>query len=96
MALTKIIIERKIKPGMENEFKRLMQEVLSRAVHSDGFISGETLQSVDDPTLYVTISQWKDISFWNDWVNSTERKKRQEEYERILSEPTRILALRYE
>lgn len=96
MALIKIIIERKIKRGMEEEFKKLMEDVFSRAVHTDGFISGETLQSVDDPNVYVTISQWKDISYWNTWINSTERKKRQGEYEKILSEPTRIVVLRYE
>ena len=95
MSVIKIIIERKIKPGSEEKFRKLMQEVLSRAVHADGFISGETLQGVDDPTIYVTISQWKDMSFWNAWINSAERKERQIEYDKILSEPTKITALRY-
>ena len=96
MALVKIIIERKIKPGTEEEFKKLMEEVFSRSVHADGFISGETLQSVDNPNVYVTISQWKDISSWNTWASSTERKKRQGAYDKILSEPTRIVVLRYQ
>jgi len=96
MVLTKILIERKIKPGTEAEFKRLMRTVLSGAAHARGFISGETLQSVDDPTLHVTISQWKDISSWNDWINSEERKKIQEEYDKILAEPMKVMALHYE
>lgn len=96
MALTKVLIERKIKPGAQGEFKRIMREVLSRAAHADGFISGETLQSVDDPTVHVTISQWKDIASWNAWINSAERKKRQEEFDLILSEPMKVTALRYE
>ncbi len=96
MALTKILIERKIKAGMEREFKKLMREVLSIAAHAHGFISGETLQSVDDPTLHVTISQWKDIESWNSWIRSADRKKKQEEYDKILAEPMKITVLHYE
>jgi len=96
MALTKILIERKIKPGTDREFKKLMREVLSVAAHAHGFISGETLQSVEDPTVHVTISQWKDMPSWNAWINSAERKKKQEEYDKILAEPMKIMALHYE
>ncbi len=96
MALTKILIQRKIKAGAEEEFKRLMREVLSSAAHADGFISGETLQSIDDPTVHVTISQWNDMSSWNAWINSPERKKKQEKYDKILAEPMKIMALHYE
>jgi heme oxygenase (mycobilin-producing) len=96
MALTKVLIERKIKPGTQEEFKKLMRDVLSGAAHAEGFISGETLQSIDDPTFHVTISQWKDLSYWNTWINSAERKKKQEAYEKILAEPMKIVALHYE
>ncbi len=96
MALMKILIQRKIKAGTEGEFKRLMREVLSSAAHADGFISGETLQSADDPTVHVTISQWKDMASWNAWLNSAARKKKQEEYDKILAEPMKIMALHYE
>ncbi len=96
MPFTKIVIERKIKPGTEREFKRLMREVLSNAAHAHGFIGGETLQSVDDPNVHVTISQWKDIASWKSWINSADRKKKQEEYDQILAEPIKIMALQYE
>jgi heme oxygenase (mycobilin-producing) len=96
MALAKVLIQRKIKPGTQEVFKKLMREVLAGAAHADGFISGETLQSIDDPTLHVTISQWKDLSFWNVWINSPERKRKQEEYDKILAEPMKVTALHYE
>ena len=96
MALIKVLIERKIKPGAEEEFKKIMRDVLSRAAHADGFISGETLQTIDDPTVHVTISQWKDLPSWNAWINSAERKKKQEEFDKVLSEPMKVKALRYE
>lgn len=96
MSLTKVLIERKIKPGTEKEFRRLMREVLSGAAHAHGFISGETLQSVDDPLFHVTISQWRDLQSWNDWINSDERKKKQLEYDKILAEPMKVVTLHYE
>ena len=94
--MTKILVERKIKPGTEGEFRKLMREVMSAAAHAHGFISGETLQSVADPTVHVTISLWKDMESWNAWLNSAERKKKQEEYDKILVEPMKVTALRYE
>jgi heme oxygenase (mycobilin-producing) len=96
MALTKILIQRKIKPGMEEEFKRIMREVVSSAAHVDGFISGETLQSLDDPAVYVTISNWKDMSYWTAWINNAQRVKKQEEYDKVLAEPMKVTALHYE
>ena len=96
MALVKILIQRKIKAGTEKEFRSLMRDVLSEAAHAHGFISGETLQSVDDPSVHVTISHWKDMESWNAWINSGVRKKKQEEYDKILAEPMKITALHYE
>jgi heme oxygenase (mycobilin-producing) len=96
MALTKVLIHRKIKPGTAEEFARLMREVLAGAAHAEGFISGETLQSLDDPNVHVTISQWKDLSYWNKWISSPERRKKQEEYDKILAEPMKVAALHYE
>ncbi len=96
MALVKILIQRKIKAGTEKEFRKLMRDVLSEAAHAHGFISGETLQSVDDPTVHVTISQWRDMESWNGWIGSGVRKKKQEEYDKILAEPMKITALHYE
>lgn len=96
MAVTKILIQRTIKPGKEEEFKQLMRELRTRAMHAEGFISGETLQSVDDPKLHVTISTWKNITFWNNWVNSTERKETQDKLDKVLAEPTKMTPFHYE
>jgi heme oxygenase (mycobilin-producing) len=96
MALTKVLIERKVKPGMEAEFKRIMRSVLSGVAHAHGFISGETLQSLSDPSLHVTISVWKDVSSWQDWINCAPRKKMQEEIDKVLAEPMKVITLHYE
>jgi heme oxygenase (mycobilin-producing) len=96
MALTKVLIERKVKPGMEAEFRKILRSVLSGAAHAPGFISGETLQSLSDPSIHVTISVWKDVSSWQDWINCPPRKKMQEEIDKVLAVPMKVMAFHYE
>ena len=39
----KILIQRKVKPGMEKEFNETVKELRSMAIHAQGYISGEDL-----------------------------------------------------
>ena len=96
MAFTKILIERKVKPGKDKEFKQLMRDLRTRAMHVEGFISGETLQSSADPTFHVTISTWKSLTSWEDWVKSKERKDIQDKIDKFLVEPTKMTPFHYE
>ena len=54
----KILIQRKIRPGKENEFGKALRELRSQAIHAQGYISGETLLAVGDPSLHLVISTW--------------------------------------
>ena len=33
-------------------------------MYSEGFISGETLQSIKDPSMHLVISTWRSIGAW--------------------------------
>ena len=55
----KILIQRKIKPAKENELGEAIRELRSKAIHAQGYISGETLRSIEDPSLHLVISTWK-------------------------------------
>jgi quinol monooxygenase YgiN len=92
----KVLIQRRIKPGKENEFNQLVRELRTKAMHVQGFISGETLQSIEDPTVHLTISTWKDIADWDKWVESSGRKETQEKVDSILAEPTKMTPYQYE
>lgn len=69
----KILIQRKIKAGKENELSEAVREVRSKAVHAPGFISGETLRSLADPSVHLVISTWKSVEDWTNWADTPER-----------------------
>ena len=86
----KILIQRRIKPGKERELNQAVRQLRSKAIHSQGFISGETLQSVEDPFVHLVVCTWKSLQDWNNWVATAERKAFQEEIKGILAEPEKI------
>ncbi|RLA94117.1 MAG: antibiotic biosynthesis monooxygenase [Deltaproteobacteria bacterium] len=92
----KILIQRRIKPGKEKELNQIVRELRSKAMHAEGFISGETLRSIEDPSVHLVISTWKSIDAWNRWVNSPERKALQDKIDAILAEPTKMTPYLYE
>ena len=92
----KILIQRKVKPGTENELNEIVRSLRSKAMYADGFISGETLQSLEDPSIHLVISTWKSIEDWNKWFNSPERKEIQAKIDAVLDEPTKMTPYQYE
>ncbi|PYJ76453.1 MAG: antibiotic biosynthesis monooxygenase [Verrucomicrobia bacterium] len=92
----KILIYRKVRPGKEKELSEAVRNLRSKAIHAEGYISGETLRSIEDPSLHLVISTWKRIEDWNNWFNTRERKAFQEKIDVILEEPTKIAPYEYE
>ncbi len=52
----RVIIERRTIPGYELQLNELLTKLRSLAVQAKGYVSGETLRAVDDPTSYIVIS----------------------------------------
>jgi heme-degrading monooxygenase HmoA len=92
----KVLIQRKIKPGKEKELSKAVKELRSIAIHAPGYISGETLRSIEDPTLHLVISTWKSIEDWNRWMNCSERESFERKIGLILEEPTRVTPFEHE
>jgi heme-degrading monooxygenase HmoA len=92
----KILIQRRIKLGKEGELNQAVKQLRSKAVHSAGFISGETLRSVEDPLVHLVICTWKSLEDWNAWVQTAERKGLEEEIKEILTQPEKITPYQYE
>jgi heme oxygenase (mycobilin-producing) len=55
----KILIYRKIRQSKEKELSEAVGNVRSQAIHAEGYISGETLRSIEDPSVHLVISTWK-------------------------------------
>jgi len=85
----RIIIDRKVKKGKEVEFGKLLRELRLKAVPSKGYISGETLRSLDDHYNYIVITTWQSVDDWKAWEKNPERKKAQAKIEKLMARPTK-------
>ena len=85
----RVIIDRRVKNGKEAEFFGLLKELRSKAVSSEGYISGETLRAVSDRHNYVVVSTWQSGDDWKKWEKNSERAKIQAKIEKIMSRPTK-------
>ena len=85
----RIIIDRKVKKGRESDFSKLLRELRLKAVPSKGYISGETLRALDDPTNYIVITTWQSVDEWKKWEKNPERKKIQTKIEKFMARPTK-------
>ena len=92
----KILIYRKVRPGKEEELSETVRKFRSRAIHAEGYVSGETLRSIEDPSVHLVISTWKSLQDWNNWLNTPERKAFQQKMDALLEEPTKITPYEYE
>jgi len=93
--MVKVLLEREIKGKHVKEIVRLLRQMRVLAMQQPGYISGETLHAVDDPNYYLVISSWESLEHWQNWLNSPERQKLQEELESYLTSPTRMRVFTY-
>lgn len=70
----KVLIKRKIKDGNMQAASRLLINTRNGAMHQPGYISSETMRSLDDPTQIVVISMWQNKEAWDAWKKSETRK----------------------
>jgi heme oxygenase (mycobilin-producing) len=92
----KILIQRKVKPGKEEALNEIIRELRNKAMYAEGFISGETLQSIQDPSIHLVISTWKSIEAFEKWLKGTYRKEVEEKIKEVLAGPERITPYQYE
>jgi heme-degrading monooxygenase HmoA len=85
----RIIIDRKVKKGKEAEFSKLLRELRLKVVPSKGYISGETLRSLNDHSNYIVITTWQNVDDWKAWEKHPERKKVQAKIEKLMARPTK-------
>ncbi len=86
--LVKVFINRHVKEGKEMEVFALLKKIRFNAMNQEGYISGETLISADDPHKIMVVSTWQNIENWNTWKESEERKKNDTLLEELQTEPT--------
>ncbi|MGB5993458.1 MAG: antibiotic biosynthesis monooxygenase family protein, partial [Desulfobacterales bacterium] len=66
----KIFIKRIVPEDKAKEIIPLFREIRSLATNHSGYISGETLRSMDRPDLFMVVSTWHSSEDWKKWMAS--------------------------
>ena len=83
----RVLIERRITPENEPGLGNLLRKLRGKAMSAKGYISGETLRSLDDPNEYLVISTWNSLDDWRRWEADKERQEIQIKIDSLLRAP---------
>ncbi len=83
----RVLIERKIVPENELALNNLLMKLRGKAMLAKGYISGETLRSLEDPNDYLVISTWNTLDDWKSWEADNERQDIQKGIDSLLRAP---------
>ena len=84
----KVMIKRKWQVDKPEELFPLLAALRETATEQPGFISGETLRSLDDPEDFLVISIWETADDWNKWVQDKRRRDLQGKVDSLIGEKT--------
>lgn len=84
----KVVIKRKFKIDNPEELIPLLTELRIHAKDQPGYISGETLRSLDNPEDYLVFSKWETADDWKKWSDSKERRDIQGKVDSLIGEKT--------
>ena len=84
----RVLIERKIVPENQPSLNNLLMKLRGKAMLAKGYISGETLRSLDDSTEYLVISTWNTLDDWKKWESDQERQDIQGQIDNLLRVPS--------
>ena len=88
----KVLIERTVSADNQGDVADLLMELRARAIHQAGYVSGETLFSVDRPGTHLVISTWESLRDWKTWEKDPKRREIVSKVEALLSSPSKVSA----
>ncbi|MAC48185.1 antibiotic biosynthesis monooxygenase family protein [Oceanospirillum beijerinckii] len=93
--MIKVMIERIIIPGLEEDYEEFSRNILKQAIHARGFISGESLKDGAHPNHRFIFTTWCDQSAWKQWYKSEERIQISGAISAMLAEEEKITVLEH-
>jgi len=82
--MIRVIIERHVKD--KGKLIPMLRELRAAAVHQPGYVTGQTLVSVEDDSITAVISTWHSLEQWQAWETSETRATLYELIEPLLVE----------
>ncbi len=83
-----VVIKRKLKVSQPEKLMPLLSELNECAIVKEGYISTDTLQSLENPEDYLVISKWETEENWMAWFKSKERRDLQGKVDSLIGERT--------
>lgn len=91
----KVLIQRAVPKNKAKDLIPLFREIRILANNQPGYISGETLKSLDNPEKFLVISTWQAASDWKNWLMSSERQTVQNRIDILLGGKTEYEVFHY-
>jgi len=91
----KVLIKRKISQDQAKALIPLVRKMRASAATQAGYITGETLRSLDNPEEFLVISTWQSSDDWKNWLKSEERNKVQDQIDDLLGGETNYEIFHY-
>jgi len=84
----KIFIRRRVPQDKAKAMIPLFRQMRASATTQSGYITGETLRSMDNPEELMVISTWQSSEDWDRWLKSEDRNKVQNKIDELLGGQT--------
>jgi heme-degrading monooxygenase HmoA len=91
----KVLIKRRVSQDKAKALIPLVRQMRASAATQTGYITGETLRSLDNPEEFLVISTWQSSGDWKNWLKSKERNKVQEKIDDLLGGETNYEIFHY-
>ena len=88
--MIKIIIERRIMPGLEEEYEQAARQAMRVSLGVRGFVGGETLVEMEHSDRRLMITKWRDLRAWKEWYTSEARANAMQQILPLLTEEETI------
>ena len=88
--MIRVVIERWLAEGGDAAIEKIMRNLRREAIHSPGYVTGETLRDIADPHHFVILSTWRTREEWETWAASEMRQEIEDQIRLLLSEPEKI------
>jgi len=88
--MIRVLIERHVAAELEAHYDLAARETLQKAMHAAGFISGEALHNVDNPSHRLLLATYRSVNDWYQWYHSEARREMMERITPMLEKEETI------
>ncbi len=91
----KVLIKRIVPKDTAKAMIPIFKEMREIALNQPGYISGETLENIDNPEEFLVISTWESAEDWQYWRHNPKRIEIQSKIDTLLGGTTEYKIFHY-